>query len=187
MKNVVLIPKLQGSGFVLRSFQEGDVEALYKILQNPEVLRYFPASGSPSLEKVQKLVESQQTHWEKHGYGWWALAEGGVDALIGWCGLNYLPDTDEVELKYLLSEEYWGRGIATEASRLSLEKWIATTEIEEVIGLVHPQNIASQRVLEKVGMTFANRAPYFGMDLLRYTLRREQFSGVSFKGIPPGE
>jgi ribosomal-protein-alanine N-acetyltransferase len=144
-------------------------------MQNPEVLRYFPSQKSPSLEQVRKLVESQQRHWDEHGYGWWALAEGGSDALIGWCGINHLPDTDEVELKYLLAEPYWGKGIATESSLLSLQRWIADTEIEEVIGLVHPENIASQRVLEKVGMSFMNRAHYFGMDLLRYTIRREEF------------
>ena len=68
-----------------------------------------------------------------------------------------------------------GEGIATEASMLSVGKWITDTDVEQIIGLVHPAKIASQRVLEKAGMSFTNEAHYFGMDLLRYTLRREDF------------
>jgi RimJ/RimL family protein N-acetyltransferase len=170
------IPRIATRSFTMRGFREGDVEDLYAILLNPEVLRYFPSTDSPSLERVKKLVQSQQAHWDEHGYGWWALADHGSDALIGWCGLNVLPDTDEVELKYLLAEETWGRGIATEASLISLTKWISDTEIEEVIGLVHPENIASRRVLEKVGMTFIERAKYFGIDVLRYVIGRADFA-----------
>jgi len=170
------IPRIAAKGFTMRGFRERDVDDLHAILKNPEVLRYFPPTDSPSLEKVKKLVESQQVHWDEHGYGWWALADHGSDALIGWCGLNYLPDTDEVELKYLLAENYWGKGIATDASLLSLEKWISDTEIEEIVGLVHPENIASQRVLEKVGMLFIEKAQYFGMEVLRYVIERADFA-----------
>lgn len=172
---MVQIPKISTLRFELREFQEGDVGKLHAILQNAEVLRYFPSSNPPTLQQVQKLVGTQQTHWDEHGFGWWALADANSDELIGWCGLNFLPETDEVELKYLLAEDYWGRGIATEASLLSLKNGLAETEIEEIVGIVHPENIASQRVLEKVGMSFVNKARYFGMDCLRYTLKREDF------------
>jgi ribosomal-protein-alanine N-acetyltransferase len=172
---LVKIPTIVSDRFFMRAFQDEDVQDLYAVMQNPEVLRYFPTQNSPSMEQVRKLVRSQQKHWDEHGYGWWALAEKGSDTLFGWCGLNYLPDSDEVELKYLLAQPYWGKGIATGASLLSLDRWISDTEIDELIGLVHPENIASQRVLEKVGMSFINEAQYFGMNLLRYTIRREEF------------
>ena len=172
---MVQIPRITSPRFSLRELRDEDAGELHRILQNPEVLRYFPSRNPPTMAKVEKLVESQQVHWDKHGYGWWALADGGSDALIGWCGLNYLPDTDEVELKYLLAEDCWGKGIATEASLLSLRAGIMGTAIEQVVGIVHPENIASQRVLEKVGMSFVNEAHYFGMDCLRYILTRETY------------
>jgi len=171
---MVQIPKIITPRFTLRGFCDEDVVELYRILQNPEVLRYFPSQDPRTMIQTQKLVGTQQVHWDKHSYGWWALADGGSDALIGWCGLNYLPDSDEVELKYLLAEGYWGKGIATEAALLSLRAGITGTAIEQVVGIVHPENIASQRVLEKVGMSFVNEAHYFGMDCLRYTLEREK-------------
>ena len=174
---MVQIPIITTPRIILRVYGEEDVTPLHEILSNPNVLRYFPPSDPPTLSKVQKLVDSQQKHWDEHGFGWWALASPDVDRLIGWCGLNYLPETDEVELKYLLAEEFWGRGIATEASRASLKYALTDTNLDLIIGLVHPENVASQRVLEKVGMSFLDRKQYFGMECLRYSANRESLEG----------
>lgn len=174
------IPTIGTSRIKLRAFRETEFEDLHQILLNPNVLRYFPPADPPSLAKVQKLVERQQKHWEEFGFGWWALALRGTDQLIGWCGLNFLPETDEVELKYLLAEEFWGEGIATEASRVSLTYVLSTTDLEQIIGLVHPENIASQRVLEKVGMSFLDKRQYFGMECSRYIVKRERLERDRF-------
>ena len=168
------IPAITTSRIALRAYGEGDVSQLHQILLNPHVLRYFPASDPPTLEKVQRLVDKQQEHWQEHGYGWWALAMLDTDRLIGWCGLNFLPETGEVELKYLLAQEFWGKGIATEASRSSLLYAVTDTDLDLIIGLVHPENIASQKVLEKVGMSFLEQKQYFGMECLRYAIGRER-------------
>jgi RimJ/RimL family protein N-acetyltransferase len=124
-------------------------------------------------------------HWDEHGYGWWALSLADGDRLMGWCGLNFLPETDEVELKYLLAEAFWGKGIATEASRVSLTYALTDTEIDPIIGLVHPENIASQRVLEKVGMSLLDRKEYFGMTCLRYVIQREALGTKFFRESSP--
>jgi RimJ/RimL family protein N-acetyltransferase len=171
---MIRIPTLTTSRIVLRAYKEGEVSQLHGILQVPDVLQYFPRSDPPSLAKAQRLVESQQKHWAEYGFGWWALALKDTDELFGWCGLNFLPETDEVELKYLLAKGFWGRGLATEASRASMEYAFTSTVLDIVIGLVHPENIASQRVLEKVGMSFLDQKEYFGMDCLRYMIHREK-------------
>jgi RimJ/RimL family protein N-acetyltransferase len=171
---MVRIPTLMTSRIILRAYEEGEVTQLYEILQIPDVLRYFPTSDPLSLAKVHRLVARQQKHWEEHGFGWWALAWRDTNRLFGWCGLNFLPETDEVELKYLLAKDFWGKGLATEASRASMEYALTNTALDSVIGLVHPENIASQRVLEKVGMSFLDRKEYFRMDCLRYMIHREK-------------
>jgi RimJ/RimL family protein N-acetyltransferase len=174
------IPTITTPRTVLRAFREEDIAQLHQILLNPNVLRYFPASPPPSFEKVQKLVEMQQAHWEEHDYGWWGVALRDTDQLIGWCGINFLPETDEVELKYLLAQEFWGRGLATETSIASLMYAVTNTDLDSIIGLVHPENIASLRVLEKVGMSFLDRKQYFGMECLRYIIQRETLKDEFF-------
>jgi ribosomal-protein-alanine N-acetyltransferase len=177
---MIHIPTITTSRIVLRAYGEGEVARLHEILQVSDVLRYFPTSDPPSLAKVQRLVESQEQHWEENGFGWWALGIRDPDQLIGWCGLNVLPETDEVELKYLLAKDFWGRGLATEASRASMNYALTDTTLDTIIGLVHPENIASQRVLEKVGMSFLDHKEYFGMDCLRYMIHRERMEEKFF-------
>jgi len=69
-------------------------------------------------------------------------------------GLKYLPEWEEVDLGYRLLPEYWGIGLATEASRASLRYGFETLQLSRILGLVHPANVRSIRVLEKCGLTF---------------------------------
>ena len=143
------------------------------------MLRYFPNTTPPPLDRVQRLVSGQLKHWDEHGYGWWAVSPracgdaGPVDEpLIGWAGLTYLPETGETEVAYLLGKPFWGRGLATEAARASLRYGFEDLGIGTIVGIVHPDNLASRRVLEKAGLSYLDRAHYFGMDVLRYAIER---------------
>jgi len=159
-----------------------------------EVMRYFPNPDPPARDQVERLIQFQLSHWKQHGYGWWAVCASDVAAhsalerlgvpqnppqnpsrnaaLIGWAGLQYLPETGEIEVGYLLGRDYWGRGLATEAARTSVQFGFEDLGIETIVGIVHPENIASQRVLEKAGLAYVERAHYFGMDVYRYLVTR---------------
>jgi ribosomal-protein-alanine N-acetyltransferase len=117
-------------------------------------------------------MASQAEHWTEHGFGWFALEHRPGGQLIGWCGLRMLRETHEVEVLYLLDEPYWGRGLATEAAKRCVEDGFRVYHLDLIIGLTHPDNRASQRVLEKAGLSFTNRARYFGVDCLRYAVDR---------------
>jgi len=169
------IPTKRTSRLILRPFTEDDAQPLYGILCQDDILRYFPNPGPPSPERVQRLVAHQLDHWAEHGLGWWAVQPHGARELIGWCGLQFLPETQETEVGYLLSRPFWGQGLATEAARTSLQFGFEELGLESIIGLVHPDNIASQRVLEKLGMGFVDRSIYFGMECLRYSLAASAF------------
>ena len=93
-----MIPTLTTDRLVLRPFSPDHATALHHIMQNPAVLQYFPSTNTPSLEQVGKLVASQIEHWEQHNLGWWALELRSDSTFIGWCGLQYLPETDEIEM-----------------------------------------------------------------------------------------
>ena len=124
------------------------------------------------MERVQRIIENQLTHWDEHHIGWWAVVPQGGTELIGWNGLQYLPETDEVEVGYLLSRQFWGRGYATEGAKASIQFGFESFNFGEIIGLTHPENIASQNVLKKCGMRFIEQKEYFGMQLFRYMLSK---------------
>jgi ribosomal-protein-alanine N-acetyltransferase len=142
-------------------------------MDDAEVMQYFPGAKIPSPEQVARLVQRQIEHWEEHQLGWWAVTLPETGELIGWNGLQYLPETKEVEVGYLLGKQFWGKGYATEGARVGLDYGFKTLKLERIVGIVHPENVASQRVLEKLGMTLTGPAHYFGMDCYHYSVERE--------------
>lgn len=164
------VPIIKTERLALRPFTLDDVESLYQVLQVPGVLDYFPISAPPEIDRVYKLIQGQLDHWQEHGYGWWAIEPLADPQLIGWSGLQYLPDTDETEIGYLLGRPFWGRGLATESAIASLHFGFHTLQLKRIVGIVHPEHIASQRVLEKIGLQFVRQAEYFGMQCFQYSI-----------------
>jgi len=166
------IPTLSTSRLTLRPFSLEDSASLHRIMNEPNIMQYFPNPDPPEMDRVQNIIENQLTHWEAHNLGWWAVVPRGDKHLIGWNGLQYLPETDEVEVAYLLGKQSWGRGYATEAARASLAFEFETLGLRKIIGLTHPKNIASQKVLLKCGLKYIEQKVYFGLLLNRYLISK---------------
>ena len=156
----------------LRPFTLADAGPFHQILCGRDVLRYFPRSDPPPRERVEKWLNRVLAHWQEHGYGLWAVESRASGELLGRSGLQWLPETGEIEVDFLFGERFWGQGFATEAGQASLRFGLEKLAVEVVVGIVHPDNLASQRVLEKIGMTRRERTCYFGMDCYRYTVDR---------------
>ena len=159
---------------VLRKFEASDAQALYELCSDPEVMRY---TGEPLMTSVDEARVGIETHpdWVDPGYGRWGvvLRELGEDSPpSGFCGLKYLPEIDEVDIGYRLRTQYWGRGLATEAARASIEYGFSVLELPRIIGLVLPGNPASIRVLEKLGLERDGDVEYFGEHAQRWVIHR---------------
>ncbi len=165
------IPQIVTGRLRLRPFAEQDVDPLFAILQAPNIMQYFPRTGAPPREAVERLIQQQLKHWDEHKYGWWAVEWRDKPGILGWAGLTYLPETEETEVAYLLRKEVWGQGLATEAARAALKFGFERFTFPFIIGITHPENIASQRVLEKSGLHFVEEAVYFEMACYRYVIQ----------------
>jgi RimJ/RimL family protein N-acetyltransferase len=153
---------------LLRQFTENDAEDLYTVISTQDVLRYFPPGPSPTRETAEKMISRIQTQWIEDGYGLWAVEfQGNV---VGRTGLQLIPETGETEIDFILAPRYWGRGLATEAGRACLGFGFERLAIREIVGITHPDNKASRRVLGKLGMTHTGHAEYFGMGVERYAI-----------------
>lgn len=169
------IPMIQTARLNLRGFALDDFMPLYEMVSDRETVRYFPRTEPWPLEVVQRWMARQAQHWDEFGFGWWAVEQASAGAFMGWCGLNVLKESDEVEVLYLLGKQFWGQGYAAEGARHSVEYGFARAGRERIIGLTHLENFASQRVLEKAGLVFSNTATYFGMDCRRYSIDRARY------------
>lgn len=162
------IPGLQTAHLTLSPLQSTDAGVLHRIYQSDGVLRYFPNPAPPSLESVQRFIAGQQSHWEKVGYGNWGLHLDHRQEIIGWAGLQYLPELDETEVGFLLDRPFWGKGYATEAALASLQFGFEQIRLDHIIALVHPDNLASRRVIAKCGLAYTHTLPLWGIQLMRY-------------------
>jgi RimJ/RimL family protein N-acetyltransferase len=156
----------------LRPFTPQDLLPFHTLLNEPGLLRYFPTPTPPSLERVEQMIARLMAHWDEHGYGVWAVEANATGQLLGRCGLFYIAETSEVEVDFIVDHAFWGQGFATEAARASLQYGFDQHGMNAIVGIVHPENKASQRVLEKIGMTLTRADNYFGMDCLRYEIRK---------------
>jgi ribosomal-protein-alanine N-acetyltransferase len=169
------IPTITTSRLILRPFAEADVIAMHDILSGTDVLRYFPNPEPPSLQRVEQIITNQLSHWDQFSYGLWAITSHLTGQLMGRCGLQHLPDTNEVEIDFILDRQFWGQGFATEAGQAALKYGFETMGFSLIIGIAHVENQASQRVLEKLGLVLNSRATYFGMDCHKYALERSAY------------
>lgn len=164
------IPSLQTPNLALRPLHPADAAVLHRINQSEGVLRYFPIPTPPPLEKVQRFLAGQQAHWDQYGYGNWGILPEGEKQIIGWAGLQYLPELNETEVGFLLDRPFWGKGYATAAARASLAFGFEQCSLDHIIALVHSENLASRRVIEKCGMIYVETLTLWGMELMRYKL-----------------
>jgi RimJ/RimL family protein N-acetyltransferase len=165
---------LETERLVLREFDEGDVAAFYVLGTDPAIIRYTgdPPGGMTSLEDALEVLRSRPlADYSKYGYGRWACVDKASGVVIGFAGLKYLTDLDEVDIGFRLLPAYWGQGLATEASRAVVEYARKHFHLDEIIGLVDLANVASARVLDKVGFTRLGMMQYHGDDVVRYVLR----------------
>jgi len=171
---LLAIPTLATRRLLLRAFTEGDADPLYVILCGRDVLRYFPEGPPPTRETAVRMITRILQHWEERGYGLWAVESRETGELMGRCGLNFIAETGETEGDVILGVPFWGRGYATEAIEGSLRYAAGNLDLGGIVGIVHPENAASRRLLDKVGMKLTGPARYFGMDCLRYVLERPE-------------
>ncbi len=165
----------------LRPFTTRDVASYARIRAKPAVVRYLPG-GKANVAQASIIAERTVSHcislWENDpGYGPWAMVERSNGCLIGHMGLRKLPELeDKAELLYLLDQDFWGQGLATEAALASLEFGFEVLKLKRIIALVMPENTASIRVAERVGMKpAAALVKEFGLDLIEYSFRSKDW------------
>lgn len=166
--NTSPIPSIRTLNLTLRPLVPTDAPTLLRIYQSDGVLRYFPPMPPPALERLQRFIAGQEKHWAQHGCGNWGILPGGESEIIGWAGLQYLPELEQTEVGFLLDKPFWGQGYATQAAQAALRFGFERLNLKQIIALVHPENIASQRVLLKCALRYQDTIHLWGMDLQRY-------------------
>lgn len=147
---------LETKRLVLRRLVLEDLDDLFALYRDPEIRKYFPEgvlNYNDTKEELEWFLNGHPKHPE---LGLWATIHKETGKFIGRCGL--LPWTiegqAEVEIAYLLDKAFWKQGLATEAAQGLLRYGFEQLKLSRLICMIDPANIASQRVAERIGMTF---------------------------------
>ena len=174
---------LETERLVLRPRSEADLDALYRISNDPLVRRYLWDDEPVSRAQIEGIFAQSVREFAEKGLGLFGIHLRDEEKLLGLCGFRSLENTAEIELAYELSPEWWGRGLTTEASRACLHYAFEEVGLELVVAGVEPQNAASIKVIEKLGMRYAGEfvpdqpgTPYFALSRKDYHDRNESVS-----------
>jgi RimJ/RimL family protein N-acetyltransferase len=99
-----------------------------------------------------------------YGYGRFACVWKETGAVIGFSGLKYVPEISDTELGYRFLPEFWGRGLATEAGRASIDFARSDLGLRRLVAMVHPDNVGSANVLTKLGFAVEKQVRYSGLE-----------------------
>ncbi|WP_457618259.1 GNAT family N-acetyltransferase [Lutibacter sp.] len=146
---------LETDRLILREFELSDLQAVYNFASDVEVQKYTGDTILTDLNQAKDIIINVWfSDYKKYGYGRWAVVLKPENKVIGFAGLKYLPELNETDVGFRFLPEYWGIGIATEVSKEILKYGFEILKLEKIIGIVIPENVASSKVLKKLGFNF---------------------------------
>lgn len=176
--------------FFLREILPSDVEGLFELDSDPEVHKYLgnkPVTDKSQIVDVIKFIRQQ---YVDNGIGRWAIIDKKTNAFIGWTGLKFVTNWTNnhqfyYDLGYRLKRKYWGLGIATETAMLSLEYAFKVLKLYEVYAAASCKNIASNKILRKIGMNFIETFYYEDIECNWYKMNKKDYEENRINNILP--
>ncbi|HVR29371.1 MAG TPA: GNAT family N-acetyltransferase [Thermoanaerobaculia bacterium] len=151
------------------------VDRLHEMLTEGGVRRYLLDDRIVERSWVVDVVESSRRTFADAGFGLWCVLTRGDDELAGLAGLRSFPGAREPQLLYVLHPAFWGRGLAAEASRAVTEYAFEELGFEELLASTDSPNLASIRVMERIGMRFLEAGRMSGHALVLYRISRSDW------------
>ena len=168
---------LETQRLLLRRWTLADIEPLAEIYAKREVWEY-PRHRGLTHEETEAFVRKQLDHWERFGFNHFAACDRESGRLLGMIGIGYplfLPDAlPHPEIGWRLDPAVWGQGLATEGALATLAWAFDDLGFDRVVSIYEPENEASGRVMQRIGMTFERETtiPAHGARVHVYALDR---------------
>ena len=169
------VPEIETARLRLRAFTPGDFDDLCSIYGDPDVARGFITRKPKLKEESLAMLTRDIERFDRRGVGVWGVVYKDNGKLIGRAALQYLDQTPEVEVSFILSKPYWRQGLATEAAKVLLQYGFEEAGLEQMVGVAHFDHVASHRVMEKAGMKYERDGRFYGSQMKYYSISREEY------------
>lgn len=166
--------QLETKRLILRTMYATDLHALHLIFTDVQVMASF--NHDPfTREQMGRWLQRNLDHQNQYGYGLFAVLLKETGELIGDCGLEQMEDQGAAELGYDFRSDFWNRGYATEAAIAVRDYAFNVLKLPRLISLIRVGNLASRRVVEKVGMTLADEFTRYEIQYWKYSINNKNF------------
>ena len=163
---------LESERLYLREYTTDDVQLMFELNSDPEVMKYI---GPPrtELESAKTTIARLIDYYTKNpGLGVWAAYEKDTNENIGFFELAHMDNTDEIEVGYRLHKRYWGKGYATEMSKILVDYGFNRMKLDKIVGITHHENYASQKVLIKAGLVYIRDDHFYDLDVKYFSISK---------------
>lgn len=160
--------KLETDRFWLREFEINDIQNIFDLDSDPKVHKYLGNNPITSINQAEVVIHSLIKQYKENGIARWAVIDKSNDDFVGWSGLKYeLNDrTNEkyYDIGYRLKPKFWGKGIAQETANACLNYGFETLNVNGIYASASVDNIASNVVLQKIGLKYIEQYNYQAKD-----------------------
>jgi RimJ/RimL family protein N-acetyltransferase len=149
-----------------------DLDVLCAMHRDPRVM--ITLGGIRSAPTTRAFLRDNLRHWQRHDHGLWMFRDKATGRFAGRGGLRrvVIHGRPEVEISYALMAEFWGKGLATEIARLSLDTALGPLGLRDIVAFTIPTNHASRRVMEKLGFRYERGIFIHGLPHVLYRFTR---------------
>jgi [ribosomal protein S5]-alanine N-acetyltransferase len=166
---------------IIREFRQEDADGLTEMQTDPEATRFI--GGVWPIDRAKEILPLIMANYQTKDLEWFAVTRKQDGAFLGACWLaplgkkwlEPLQIESEIELGYRYVHRFWGNGYATEAGQAMLRRGFEELELPQIGSIVNQDNVASDRVLNKVGMRYRKSVTAHGITIKYYTLSREEY------------
>jgi RimJ/RimL family protein N-acetyltransferase len=174
---------LETERLLIRPMERSDAADLHPVYSDATTFQFIAREPSADIGETRRRIAEREAHQDRHGFAIWAVCERAEGRVIGDCGLQLLEGGPEVEVGYRMARAVRGRGLATEAARACLVAGFDDLGLDRIVAVASPENVASRRVMKKLGMTLMGLGRHYGTDTVLYAITRaEEAAGASRAG-----
>jgi len=158
--------KFRSKRLNFREFLPSDAKHIFDLNADPEVIKY---TGDPPFKNINEALDfiKNYNHYKEHGFGRWAVILKENDQFIGWCGLKY-NEENEIDLGFRFFKSQWGKGYASESAKATIQYAKSALGMKSIIGRAAQNNVASIKVLEKLGFKCLKKSMCHGIPNAKY-------------------
>jgi len=172
------IVHIETDRLIMRPFELSDAEALFEMESLPEVYKYLGMEPMKDVNGVKKYIEWIQSQYRDNGIGRSVVVLKENNKVIGWSGLKLekeIRDFHYYDIGYRFHPDYWGKGIATESAQASLKFGFEKMGYSEICAAADAKNIASNKILEKIGLKRGEQFQFESTLCNWYSLNQRDF------------